>query len=129
MFDAVDTNARLLISAEVHEIESLYEWLCMDRGLARVAAVSPADSRDPSSMSTLELINVILTHVGAAANLALALAAWRQSRSDPGVVTVTRPDGQVLTIGGSAEVTSELIVAFLSTNAQEAVSPTSQQES
>jgi hypothetical protein len=114
---------RLSISAEVSEIDSLFDWLTIDRELARSAVVSAAPPEDSSALSALEVINVVLTHVEAAVTLLLTLDAWRQTRSTPGPVTLTRADGKSLTIGGDPEVTSELIVAFLSGTPEPAGSP------
>jgi hypothetical protein len=65
-------------------------------------------------MGLLDVVDVVLTHVTGLSALALALTAWRRSRSRPAPITITRPDGQVLTIGGEPEITSDLIVRFLS---------------
>ena len=112
---------RLVFASENHEqIGALYDWLRADGGVARSAKVAVAEPSDPASMGGLEALDVILTHLTGAANLALATTAWFRSRSRPAPVTIARPDGAVLTIGGDSEVTSDLIVRFLSAEPEQA---------
>jgi hypothetical protein len=95
------------------EAAALYGWLRRDRDLARCADVVGGGRADPTSMSALEVIDVVLTHVTGIATLALSVFAWWQSRPRSAPVTIIRPDGRRLTVGGDPAVTAEVIVAFL----------------
>jgi hypothetical protein len=113
VFVGVDSGLRLTISTAPAEIDSLYEWLLADRELAGVATISPVVSPDPSTMSALEVIDVVLTHVEAAISLLLAFATWRQTRPVPEPVVVTRGDGATLTISSESEAAADVITAFV----------------
>jgi hypothetical protein len=95
------------------ESAALYGWLRRDRVLARNADVVARAPADPTTMASLALIDVALTHATGIATLALSVLAWRRSRPRPAPVTITRPDGSRLSVDGDPAVTAELIVAFL----------------
>jgi hypothetical protein len=112
-----------IASQQPDEFASLYVWLRSDRDLARRARVAVEASQDPAAMGALEVMDVVLTHIAGLTTLAIAVTAWRQSRRRPGPVTITRPDGQTLTIDGPPEVTSDLIIRFLSERGEPAQTP------
>jgi hypothetical protein len=95
------------------ETAALYGWLRRDPNLTRHADVAGGRPADPTIMAALEVIDVVLTHATGIATLALSVLAWRQSRPRPAPVTITRPDGRTLTVGGDPAVTAAFIVAFL----------------
>jgi hypothetical protein len=105
-----------IASEDSGEINSLYDWLRADRDVIRYAKITPEDARDQTPMGALEVVTVVLTQITGLGGLALSFAAWWRSRSKPSPITLTRPDGQQLTIGGAPEVTSGLIIDFLSAN-------------
>jgi hypothetical protein len=98
---------------EPTELLSLYHWLRLDDDVASNATVTSQATTDSGTMSALEIINVVLSQASGYTGLALAILAWRRSQSTHSAITLKRPDGQVLTISGSPEVTSDLIVRFL----------------
>jgi hypothetical protein len=102
-------QVRVRITADDGAISAeLYEWLRDDR-TAGVAAVST----DSETLGALDVIDVVLTQVTAWANLAVAIAAWRQSRSPAPAVTLTRPDGATLTLVAGEAGSAALIQEFL----------------
>jgi hypothetical protein len=106
-------QVRVLIDADGGDrTVALLGWLRRDPGVTRHATVTGRASADPTAMSALDVIDVVLTHTTGLGTLALALLAWRHSRPSPGPITLTRPDGQTLTINGT--VSADLITAFLS---------------
>ncbi|MFJ1992872.1 effector-associated constant component EACC1 [Streptomyces asiaticus] len=60
---------------------SLYRWLYGDDALERTTEVElrEAAPEEGAMGGAWEVVNVVLTHATALANLALALAAWRQN--------------------------------------------------
>jgi len=95
------------------ENAALYGWLRRDRDLARFAEVTGRGLPGSQTLSALDLVDVALTHLTGATSLALAITAWRQSRPRPVAITITRADGQTLTIDGDSPGTAELIRTFL----------------
>ena len=108
----------LVASSRSEDMASLYGWLCADRDLARSGRVTGTPSSDPTVMGALEVIDVVLTHVTGLASLAIAASAWARTRRS--TVTVTRSDGQTLTIDGASDVTSDIITEFLSSTGEPA---------
>jgi Effector Associated Constant Component 1 len=70
-------------------VNSLFRWLQRDRALRRGSSVSLSAQGPPGEMGALEAVNVIVTQGTALANLALAFAAWRDSRAKPVPISVT----------------------------------------
>jgi len=105
---------QIVITSPPGEIDALYSWLRADRDVALTAEISAGISSDSTSMNALEVINVVLTHVAATANLALAFDAWRRTRAHPKPVTIKRPDGQILTIDAGSDIAKDAIIEFLS---------------
>ncbi|MFG3708343.1 hypothetical protein ACGF7U_26905 [Micromonospora sp. NPDC047670] len=115
--DGREVVVRVRIAVDgAEEIHTLYVWLRSDLELARGAEVC-AVATDPTRMGALEVIDVVLTQATSLSALALAVVSWRQSRSRPEPVTITRPDGGTLTIGDPRQVDAEVIRAFLADDA------------
>jgi hypothetical protein len=113
----------LIASKDSGDINSLYDWLRADRDLVRSAEITSEGTYDQTSMGALEVVSIILTEMTGLGSLAVSFATWWQSRSKAGAITLNRPDGQQLTIAGSPEVTSDLIIDFLSGNGQTGKAP------
>ncbi|MER7586350.1 hypothetical protein ABTW72_02250 [Micromonospora sp. NPDC127501] len=94
------------------ELNALYGWLRADAALARTADVRAAPP-PPGGMGTLDVVDVVLTHVTAMSSLAVTVLAWRQSRPRPPSITVVRADGHRLTVDHTSQLTAEMISAFL----------------
>ncbi|MFS7872988.1 hypothetical protein ACEYXF_06570 [Streptomyces asiaticus] len=62
-------------------LPSLYRWLYGDEALERTTEVElrEAAPEEGAMGGAWDVVNVVLTHATALANLALALAAWRQN--------------------------------------------------
>ncbi|XTZ15280.1 effector-associated constant component EACC1 [Micromonospora echinospora] len=104
---------RLWVSGDgAEETRTLYNWLRADQGLTRHAEIRAGGS-DPTRMGALDVIDIVLSQVTGLSALALAVASWRQSRSRPQPVTITRPDGETLVFHEPQQVDPEIIKAFL----------------
>ncbi|MER8154447.1 hypothetical protein [Streptomyces sp. NPDC094472] len=66
---------------ESEALLSLYQWLYKDEALERTTEVELREApREEGAMGgAWDVVNVVLTHATALANLALALAAWRRT--------------------------------------------------
>lgn len=109
---------QVLIASAPGEIDALYEWLRSDGDIVKSASVKARESSDSASMGALEVVDVALTHVTGIGSLALALAAFWQSRSRPESIRITRSDGAVLVLNSGQETDSELIAQFLAANGE-----------
>jgi hypothetical protein len=86
-------------------VNSLFRWLLRDRDARRDASFS-LETRGPvGEMGALEVINVLLAEGTGFLNLAVAIAAWRESRQKPAAVTVIVNDRSVTLAGEAAEDT------------------------
>ncbi|MEU5726358.1 hypothetical protein [Micromonospora sp. NPDC047738] len=90
----------------------LFDWLRVDASLIRGAEVRPGPA-DPGKLGALEIIDVVLGQATAISSLALAVEAWRRSRSRPGTVTITRADGATLTLPSGDAGNADVIRQFL----------------
>ncbi|MET7401199.1 hypothetical protein ABZS66_47745 [Dactylosporangium sp. NPDC005572] len=101
------------ITSDPSELAALHSWLRSDRDLLRTADVT-ASAGQGGTMNAVEVINLVLTHVAAGANFALAFEAWRRTRRRPQPLTLTRPDGTKLTVDPDSPAAKEAIIEFLS---------------
>lgn len=113
-------------SADPLDAASLRHWLGSDRDVAGSTMIH-VRAGGAETMGALEVMDVVLSNATAVSGLALAFAAWRQSRRPGGHTTIIRPDGQRLMIDGSPDVNADLIIRFLSANGsnESPVRPTS----
>ena len=70
-------------------ISSFFRWLTRDREMRRHAEVSLAHAGSAGEMGALDLINVVLTQSVGLLSLAVAYAAWRDSRVKAPQIAVT----------------------------------------
>ena len=94
------------------EADALFHWLRADAELARCAVIESGPAH-PGQMGALEIINVVLSQATALSGLAVAVSTWRRTRPTSPAVTITRTDGQTLTIPAGGHVDAEVIDAFL----------------
>ncbi|MEV4624816.1 hypothetical protein AB0J90_00800 [Micromonospora sp. NPDC049523] len=90
----------------------LFDWLRADAGLVRSAEVRPGPA-DPGKLGALEIIDVLLGQATAISGLALAVDAWRRSRSRPETITISREDGATLTLPSGDAGNVDVIRQFL----------------
>lgn len=90
----------------------LFDWLRADVGLVRSAEVRPGPA-GPEKLGALETIDVVLGQATAISSLALAVEAWRRSRSRPETIVITRVDGATLTLPSGDAGNAEVIRQFL----------------
>lgn len=98
------------VGEEQAELRSLYRWLREDEDLrsARIG-LSGTDPAPGEMGSALEVIEVLLANAWSAASLAVAVAAWRQSRPRAGGVTVRIGQAEVRISGGDEEEVRRLV--------------------
>src|SRR5688572_3410852 len=113
MLQRVRTHVHLVTD----DAQALYHWLRADASVKVHGSVTARPSRDPTRMSALDLVDVVLTHAEGMSALALAVLAWRQSRVNQGTVRLTRSDGLTLTIAPGSTVSAETISNFLADDA------------
>lgn len=90
----------------------LFGWLRADPDLVRGAEVRPGPAA-AGTLGALEVIDVLLGQATAISSLALAVEAWRRSRSRPETITITRADGATLTLPSGDAGNAEAIRQFL----------------
>ncbi|MFF9011401.1 hypothetical protein ACF09C_00275 [Streptomyces sp. NPDC014870] len=61
-------------------LTDLYAWLRQDPGTARLP-VTPVAPHGASTMSALEVLDIVLSNGVAIANFAVAYAAWREAKT------------------------------------------------
>jgi hypothetical protein len=98
---------------------AIYYWLRNDPSLAHHAQVRVGQPSNADTMGALEMVDVVLTHAAAAASLTLAFLAWREARPSRGSVTITRDDGQTLTLTAGQAVDGEVLRDFLDSAASQ----------
>jgi hypothetical protein len=94
------------------DIHSLYHWLSSDRDLARSVEVATPTGTDREAMGAIDTIAAVSSSAIGAAQLALAVVAWRGTRPAGPRMTISRPDGHQLTITGGDAATVETITQF-----------------
>ena len=90
----------------------LFDWLRADAGLVRSAEVLPGPA-DPEKLGALEIVDVVLGQATAISSLALAVEAWRRSRTCPETIVIRRADGATLTLPSGDAGNAEVIRQFL----------------
>lgn len=88
--------------SDAHAVQALHGWLARSPDLdADITQTSSATGH----MGALDVINIVLTHAVAAANLVIAYTAWRRARPDAppivftvGGITVTAADATPETV-------------------------------
>ncbi|MFF0159804.1 hypothetical protein ACFYRY_20045 [Streptomyces sp. NPDC005263] len=94
-------------------LTDLYRWFRQDDDLRRHAEVRLRPPRQTGGfMGALEVIDLVLSQGFAAANLALAYAAWRAGRPAAPPVTITI-DGVSVTVRDGSEESVRQIVELL----------------
>ncbi|WP_433825804.1 effector-associated constant component EACC1 [Actinoplanes sp. CA-015351] len=92
----------------------LYRWFRDDETLTGQAVEIREDEEPTGTMGAAEVIEVVLTHGVALANLAIAYATWRDSRDDDTTEVTFTGDGGSITVKDASPETIERIVAALS---------------
>jgi hypothetical protein len=108
-------NRRVILSvttpsvSDAHAVQALHGWLLRSPDVD--ADITQASSA-PGHMGALDVINVVLTHAVAVANLVIAYTAWRRTRPEapPIVFTV---NGITVTAADASPETVERIRATL----------------
>jgi hypothetical protein len=95
-------------------LNSFYRWLSRDQDVRRYASVSLAPSGSAGEMGGLDTINILLTQGISLLNLAIAFAAWRDSRAKSSTIRVTVGDLSVTLSDESPEMAQSRIQVLLS---------------
>lgn len=94
----------VLLQLRSDDAESLYRWLGDEPGARSDGRLAFAPSDDPEAMGTLiDVLTLVIGSGFSAAQLALAITQWRQSRPRPPelVITHQHPDGGTTRIEAS----------------------------
>ncbi|MEV4518223.1 hypothetical protein AB0K00_55875 [Dactylosporangium sp. NPDC049525] len=95
--------------SDAHAVQGLHGWLVRSADLdADITQASSATGH----MGALDVIDVVLTHAVAAANLVIAYTAWRRARPDAPPITFT-VNGVTVTAADASPETVERIRATL----------------
>jgi hypothetical protein len=94
-------------------VSSLYRWLVRDPEMKQHAEVSLASGGAAGDMGALDVINIALTQAISLLSLAVAYAAWRDSRSKAPPITITIEGGASATLGRDSEENARLKLAAL----------------
>jgi Effector Associated Constant Component 1 len=82
-----------LTCASAADGESLFRWLAEEPGARSDGHLSRAPSTDPEEMGTLvDVLTLIVGSGFSAAQLALAIRQWRESRPRPPELVITHVD-------------------------------------
>lgn len=109
-------NLRITIprAANHDELRSLQVWLSADPTLSRTAPqlASSTGSRNGSMGGVLDVLLLALGGTIGAGELALGIAAWRRSRTEPPTVELNR-DGMRIVLRGHDDDELRRLIAFL----------------
>jgi hypothetical protein len=95
---------RTLDSEAEEDLRSLYHWLLEDDDIRRSSKISlsGAEPRNEEMGGALDVIQLVIENGFELANLALAYAAWRESRGSRATITIER-DGSKVTLHDTDE--------------------------
>lgn len=101
------------------ELADLHHALAREPDLRYQAVVTATAEPDSSTLSAIDVINVVLTHAVAIASLVYSVAGNRKARREPSAITFIAGNGKRLTIEGGDAIDSQTVIAFLEANADE----------
>jgi hypothetical protein len=111
-----------IVAEDESATAELYHWLAEDIDLRPYTRVTAAVDPGSATLSTIDTVDVVLTHAEAVGGLVLTLVAFLRSRPPGERITVKRPDGSSITVDGASE---DVIAGFLRAGTSAEVSPDS----
>lgn len=95
------------------ELRSLTQWLNADPGVRRHVQASPGTAgpaRPGQQGDVVDLVSLVLGSGFSAASLALSVASWRATRTQPPTLVVERADGVKVEITGHSSQDAEEMI-------------------
>jgi hypothetical protein len=108
------------------ETRSFYRWLREDPDARREYAVSLESRIHPGEMGAVDVLTAVVTQLTSIGTLAVAFAAWRDSRARPSAVKISVGGASIEFGEGSAEQLTVVLMALIEKQSQPQSQPPAQ---
>lgn len=108
------------------ETRSFYRWLREDPDARREYAVSLESQIHPGEMGAVDVLTAVVTQLTSIGTLAVAFAAWRDSRAKPAAVKISMGGASIEFGEGSAEQLTAVLLALVEKQARPLPQPQTQ---
>jgi hypothetical protein len=89
---------------EPAQLLSLFRWLREDASLVGRCTVGLGESTEPGHMGAAEIIDLTLTHLTAVTSVAIAYAAWRDSRAQRPRAILSGPGFEIVFVDSDLHI-------------------------